>query len=69
MSTSKECTCYEGADECTGDSAIFYPLQDGGEVSVRSCKDTSIGCYQGCYYYTDSCFRKDCHKTNDNSRS
>ena len=21
------------------------------------------GCYPGCYYYTDSCFRKDCMKT------
>ncbi len=20
------------------------------------------GCYIGCYYYTDSCFRKDCKK-------
>ena len=21
------------------------------------------GCYPGCFYYTDSCFRKDCKKT------
>ena len=20
------------------------------------------GCFKGCYYYTDSCFRKDCKK-------
>jgi hypothetical protein len=23
-------------------------------------KDTNEGCYVGCFYYTDSCFRKDC---------
>lgn len=24
------------------------------------------GCYKGCYYYTDSCFRDDCFKGNNN---
>jgi len=23
----------------------------------------SQGCYPGCFYYTDSCFRKDCKKS------
>ena len=31
-------TCECGyADECDGETAIFYPLQDGGMCSVRDC--------------------------------
>jgi len=26
------------------------------------------GCYPGCYYYTDSCFRKDCKQVNKYER-
>lgn len=26
---------------------------------------TNAGCYPGCYYYTDSCFRDDCKKTKE----
>ena len=26
------------------------------------------GCYPGCYYYTDSCFRKDCKQVNKEQR-
>ena len=33
-----ECTCKLGADECTGDTGIYYPLQDGGMCSVRNCQ-------------------------------
>lgn len=27
------------ADECDGETAVFYPLQDGGMCSVRSCQN------------------------------
>ena len=31
-------TCECGyADKCDGETAIFYPLQDGGMCSVRDC--------------------------------
>lgn len=30
------CTCGY-ADECDGEWAVFYPLQDGGTCSVRPC--------------------------------
>ena len=36
---SKECTCPLGADECTGDSGIFWPLQDGGSCATRQCQE------------------------------
>ena len=35
--------------ECSGDT----------EVATEGDKGLN-GCYVGCYYYTDSCFRKDC---------
>jgi hypothetical protein len=25
------------ADECDGETAVFYPLQDGGMCAVRDC--------------------------------
>jgi hypothetical protein len=33
-----ECTCPLGADECTGDTGIFHPLQDGGMCATRPCQ-------------------------------
>lgn len=30
------CECGD-ADECDGENAVYYPLQDGGMCSVRSC--------------------------------
>lgn len=35
------------------------------ELPVPEHQLQGMGCYPGCYYYTDSCFRKDCLKTND----
>jgi len=35
---TNECTCPLGADECTGDSGVFYPLQDGGMCATRQCQ-------------------------------
>jgi hypothetical protein len=33
-------TCECGyADECDGETAIFYPLQEGSWVSTRPCKN------------------------------
>jgi hypothetical protein len=33
-------TCQCGhADECDGETAIYYPLQDGGMCSVQNCTD------------------------------
>ena len=38
-------------------------LAINGQAS--SDKEKSQGCYPGCYYYTDSCFREDCKKGNN----
>lgn len=32
------CTCRLRADECTGTSGIYHPLQDGGQCSIRDCE-------------------------------
>lgn len=32
------CICRLRADECTGSSGIYYPLQDGGECAVQDCE-------------------------------
>jgi hypothetical protein len=41
-------TCPCGyADECDGEHAIFYPLQDGGQVAVVSCNSPN---HQEDYY-------------------
>jgi hypothetical protein len=37
MQTNK-CSCPLGADECTGDSGVFYPLGNGGSCAVRPCQ-------------------------------
>lgn len=32
------CTCTLRADECTGSSGIYYPLQDGGQCAIQDCE-------------------------------
>lgn len=35
-------TCQCGyADECDGETAVFYPLQDGGMCSVTNCRKSN----------------------------
>jgi len=36
-------TCECGyADECDGETAVFYPLQDGGTCAVRDCNKSKV---------------------------
>lgn len=37
----------------------LQPAKGGRQPTVNR---HSLGCYKGCFYYTDSCFRKDCKK-------
>lgn len=30
------------------------------ETPLESCLNEGEGCFKDCFYYTDSCFRKDC---------
>lgn len=39
---NNECTCALGADECTGDSGVFHPLQAGGSCATRSCQKKEL---------------------------
>ena len=32
------CICRLQADECTGSSGIYYPLQDGGQCAIQDCE-------------------------------
>lgn len=32
------CSCQYNADECDGETAIHYPLQDGGTCAVEPCR-------------------------------
>jgi len=42
-------------------SGITYTAQ----TRIREGFVIMSGCYKGCYYYTDSCFRVDCVKGNN----
>jgi hypothetical protein len=42
-----------------------FSLEVEGRVASEG-KECLVGCFKGCYYYTDSCFRKDCKKEKQN---
>ena len=58
-----------GVDELEYDADFEIFLRElRNELLLRRRREAvpqSSGCYPGCYYYTDSCFRKDCKGTNE----
>lgn len=46
---------------------IVYPLPHFEKPLVKAIEEykQQKGCYPGCYYYTDSCFRDDCQRKDE----